>query len=118
MKTLFFILSLGSGIAWWKYTSIPPITIKSTDWIALKVVAIVQGKEISIDAATLFRTESTLVVPLSFSKYQLTATRNQNNISAPAVLRIAITEGDTLIGQSVYVDFDTRTIEGQEDPKK
>ncbi|MDQ3110516.1 MAG: hypothetical protein M3R17_11535 [Bacteroidota bacterium] len=110
MKTLFF-LAIGSGaVAYWRYTSIPSITIESVDWNTMKAKVIVRDKVISIDAATLFLTQSSLLAPISFSKYEMTAKRNQTNIGAPAVLRIAITEGDTIMGQAIYLDFDSRTI--------
>lgn len=113
MKTLLFFAAVGGGIALWKYHAVPSIKIKSVDWNNLKVVAVVRGKDVQIDAGEIFRTSSALTSPIFFNKYAMTAERNQTNIGAPAVLRIAITEGNTLVGQSVYVDFDSRNIEGQ-----
>ena len=114
MKTLFFLLSVGGGIAWWRYTSVPSISVKLVDWLAKKATVVVRGKEVVIDAALIFRTGSSLISPISFNKYQLSASKNQNYIGAPNVLRVVIKEGDTIIGQAIYVDFDLRTIEGSE----
>ena len=111
MKTLFFLASIG-GLAYWTYTDAPAVHIKKVDWENRKITTAVRGSTVVIDADTIFRTNSSMVAPIAFSKYTMTASQNQTFLGAPAVVRISITEGNTLIGQSDYVDFDMQLVNG------
>lgn len=111
MKTLFFITAIG-GLVYWRYTDVPAIQIKSVDWENQKVTVLVRGFSLVIDANTVFNTSSTMIAPIFFSKYALTASPNLNNAGS-AVLQITITEGNSILGQPVYVDFIMHTVNGQ-----
>ena len=113
MKLFWILLAVGGEASYYAYTTTPIIDLKLVDWENQIVTVVVRGDEIKINAGMIFRTQSALLAPIYFNKFELTAKKSQTNIGAPNVLMVSITEGDTIIGQPIYIDFDSRTIEGQ-----